>query len=61
VLRAGAANALPAYDLIDHSGRLTKRVTLAQRSRVIGFSTSWIYVVRRDEDDVEHLQRFRAK
>jgi hypothetical protein len=61
VLRTGQANAAPTYDLIDHSGRLARRISLAHRSRVIGFSKEWIYVVRRDPDDVEYLQRYRAR
>ncbi len=53
---AGAKQAI--YDVFDRSGRLVRKVTLNPRSRVVGFGTGTVYVVRQDEDDLEYLQRF---
>ena len=61
VRRTGAADAPPLYDVIDKTGRVSSRVTLAPRSRVVGFSRGWIYIVRRDQDDLEYLQRFQTR
>lgn len=48
----------PLYDVFDAAGRLVHRVTLAPGSRVVGFGRSSVYVVRKDEDDLEYLQQF---
>ncbi|MGQ0537314.1 MAG: hypothetical protein ACT4R6_00070 [Gemmatimonadaceae bacterium] len=59
VLRAAASDAVaPTYDVFDATGRLAARVTLAKRSRVVGFGASAVYVARYDEDDLQYLQRF---
>jgi hypothetical protein len=58
VLRTGAAGANALYDLVDAGGRVVRHVTFAPRSRVIGFGARSVYVVRRDEDDLEYLERF---
>ncbi|HSA54388.1 MAG TPA: hypothetical protein VLE53_01735 [Gemmatimonadaceae bacterium] len=59
VRRTTSADAPPTYDLIDGAGRVTQRVTLAPRSRVVGFGNGAVYVVRLDEDDLQYLQRHR--
>jgi hypothetical protein len=51
----------PTYDIFDASGRLAARVQLAKRSRLVGFGTNTIYVVRSDEDDLQYLQRYRVQ
>jgi hypothetical protein len=52
---AGVEN--PIYDVFDRAGKLIRKVTLAPRSRVMGFGERTVYVVRTDEDDLEYLQR----
>jgi hypothetical protein len=49
---------LPLYDVIDHRGRLVLQVRLHTRSRIVGFGGRSIYVARRDNDDVEYLERY---
>jgi hypothetical protein len=52
----------PAYDVIGARGELTGRVVIPERSRVIGFGRNGVvYVVRMDDDDLQHLQRFRNR
>ena len=50
---------VPTYDVFDRVGNLAKRVTLNPDSRVVGFGKGTVYVLRADEDDLQHLQRFR--
>lgn len=40
-------------------GRLVLKVRLQPRSRVIGFGKGSVYVVRRDDEDLEYLERYR--
>lgn len=47
----------PTYDVIDGMGRLVEQVKLAMRARVAGFGAGAVYVVRRDSDDLEYLER----
>ncbi len=52
-----AADSIARYDVFDSSGRLLSRVVLPARTRIVGFGKTSIYVVRRDEDDLEYLGR----
>ncbi|HJU72294.1 MAG TPA: hypothetical protein VJ717_01000 [Gemmatimonadaceae bacterium] len=62
VLRASASDdAVPTYDIFDGTGKLTARVQLPKRSRVVGFGNGTVYVVRSDEDDLQYLQRYRLQ
>jgi len=62
VLRATASeDVAPAYDIFDASGKLTARLELPKRSRVVGFGTGTVYVARYDEDDLQYLQRYRLQ
>ncbi len=62
VLQASASDdVLPTYDIFDATGKLTGRVVLATRSRVVGFGNGTVYVARLDEDDLQYLQRFRVQ
>jgi len=45
------------YDLIGPDGALADRVRLPDGHRVVGFGRDAIYVIRRDADDLEFLQR----
>jgi hypothetical protein len=54
-----ASDRTPAYDVFDRSGRPARRVTLEPGSRVVGFGSGTVYTVKLDDEDLEHLQRFR--
>ena len=45
------------YDILDRTGRLSERVQLPPRSRIVGFGSGSIYLVRVDDVDLEHLYR----
>jgi hypothetical protein len=45
------------YDLIGSDGKVVDRVRLPEAHRVVGFGRDAMYVVRRDADDLEYLQR----
>lgn len=59
VQRSQPANAAALYDVFDGAGRLVKQVRLAPNSRVVGFGASSVYVAYTDDDELQHLQRFR--
>jgi len=46
------------YDVIDSTGVLVGRVLLAPETRLVGFGVDAVYVVRRDEMDLEYLERY---
>jgi hypothetical protein len=49
----------PAYDIIRTDGELAGRVVLPERSFGLGFGRNGVvYVVRKDEDDFQYLERF---
>jgi hypothetical protein len=49
----------PTYDIIDKSGKVVSRAILPSGTRLIGFGKRSAYLVRTDEDDLQHLQRYR--
>lgn len=57
--RAVNAGTPSLYDVLTPAGALAYRVTLGNRARVVGFGPGGVYGVRLDDDDVEHLVRFR--
>jgi hypothetical protein len=60
VNRVGALDAPLSYDVIDRTGKLTFRVVMPGHTRIIGFGPDGaIYAVRRDDSDLEYLQRYR--
>lgn len=60
VERSKAADAVSrVYDIFDRRGQLFDRVELPAGSRLVGFDATSIYTVRKDDDDLLHLQRFR--
>jgi hypothetical protein len=57
-MRAAPATAkVVTYDVIDRRGNVIQRVELPLGHRVVGFGTSSVYVVRQDEDGLQHLIR----
>ena len=62
IRRTGPVSALPTYDVINGQGRVVYQVVLPKQSRVVGFGAGGaIYVAFKDDDDLEHLQRFRMQ
>jgi hypothetical protein len=59
VLRSHRASDVPVYDVFNSAGVLTARAALSARTRLVGFGNGTLYVVRRDDDDLEHLQRYK--
>ena len=60
IQRLGAASVkATTYDVIDRAGRVVERVELPRDHRVIGFGKTFVYVVRTDDDGLQHLQRYR--
>lgn len=54
-----ASDPAPLYDLIDGQGRLVKQVRLPAKTRLVAFGKDVVYLVRRDADDLEYLERYR--
>jgi hypothetical protein len=46
------------YDVIDRRGMVVARVDVPNDGRVVGFGARAVYVVRKDADDLQYLQRF---
>lgn len=57
VQRTTTAGAQPTFDVIDRAGRVSHQVVLPRGTRLAGFGARSVYVVRVDEDGLEHLQR----
>jgi hypothetical protein len=53
-----ATDARTHYDVIDRRGVVVARVAVPNAGRIVGFGAKSIYVVRRDADDLQYLQRF---
>jgi hypothetical protein len=58
VLRSHKADTNPVYDVFSALGALRERVALPVGTRLVGFGNATAYLVRRDDDDLEHLQRY---
>lgn len=60
IQRAVSVDDSPLIDIIDDRARVTRRLTLPRRSRLVGFGKDGaVYVVRVDDDGLEFLQRYR--
>ena len=59
IQRAVAADSPPKVDVIDETGELAFRIVLPKQSKLVGFGTNSVYLVRVDEDDLQYLQRYR--
>lgn len=52
----------PIYDVFGSSGSIIRRVAMPSPSaRLVGFGSNTVYVVRRDADDLEYLQRYKLQ
>jgi len=54
-----AGNPTTDYDVFDSAGRLVERVKIPSASGLVGFGSSTIYVMHKDEDDILRLQQHR--
>ena len=45
-------------DVIDRRGVVVARAVVPNAERIVCFGAAWIYVVRKDADDLQYLQRF---
>jgi hypothetical protein len=50
---------IPTYDVFEPDGRVAMRVALPARTRLAGFGRGVAYLVRTDDDDLQHLERHR--
>lgn len=54
-----ASDPLPLYYVFDGSGKLVKEVRLPAQTRLVAFGKGVVYLVRRDADDLEYLERYK--
>lgn len=54
-----ASDPLPLYYVFNSSGNLVKQVRLPAQTRLVAFGKTSIYLVRRDADDLEYLERYK--
>lgn len=59
IQRTTAAGEPPTFDVIDEVPQVVGRVELPMDARLVGFGDETAYVVRRDNMDLEYLQRYR--
>lgn len=59
VQRTTSAGSATRYDVFDRSAQLALRVLLPPGSRVVGFGRGHVYVVHKDANDLQFIQRFR--
>ncbi|HKS07291.1 MAG TPA: hypothetical protein VJR92_13370 [Gemmatimonadaceae bacterium] len=59
VLRSHRAAAPSIYDVFNAAGALAARIQLPPNTRLVGFGAkSTVYLVRKDADDLQYLQRY---
>jgi len=46
------------YDVVDRVGVVAAKIVVPNGGRIVGFGAKSIYVVRKDADDLQYLQRF---
>ena len=51
----------PTFDLIDGDGRVVDRVQLPMGRRLVALGESTVYAVRRDDFDLEYVERYRLR
>ena len=47
------------WDVIDRSGRRLRSIELTANREIIGFGARTVYVVRTDDDEIQHLEAYR--
>jgi hypothetical protein len=58
VVRTRAAkDKIPTIDVFNPQAQLVGRVTLPEKTRLVGFGAKGVYTIRIDEDDLQYLQR----
>lgn len=50
---------IPTYDLFGARGQLVGRVALPKGTKLAGFGANAAYLIRSDDDELRHLQRYR--
>ncbi len=58
VQRTTPANESPLFDVFDESCRVIGRVRLPAGTRLVGFGRESVFLVRRDEFDLEYIDRY---
>lgn len=53
-----ASDARTHYDVFDRRGAVVLRATVPNGGRIVGFGPKSVYVVRKDADDLQYLQKF---
>lgn len=61
VLRSHKAADPRVYDVFGPASTIIARVALPPKTRLVGFGNGTVYLVRRDDDDLEYLQRYRVQ
>ena len=61
VLRSHKAADPRVYDVFGPQSTIIAQVTLPPKMRLVGFGNGTVYLVRRDDDDLEYLQRYRLQ
>jgi hypothetical protein len=56
---AAESDTVSRYDIFAVGGGIVKHAVFPARTRVVGFGRGAIYAVRIDDDDLQHLQRFK--
>jgi len=59
IQRTTEAGAPPTFDIVDRAGRVVAQMTLPHGRRLVGFGRGTVYLVRKDEVDLEYLERYR--
>ena len=60
VLRSHRSIDAPIYDVFGATNSLIRRVALPGANvRLVGFGNNVVFIVRRDADDLEYLQRYK--
>jgi hypothetical protein len=47
------------YDVLDAGGKLVKRVRFPEKVTLLGFGKGVMYALRKDEDDLRYLQKYK--
>ncbi|HUF51482.1 MAG TPA: hypothetical protein VMN60_11640 [Longimicrobiales bacterium] len=59
IRRAGPAEASPSFDVFGTDGVVTGRVVLPPGRDLLGVGRNGVYLIYRDEWDLQHVERYR--